>query len=199
MIETSNRLFSEEMQEGVKEEMQEIINYSEKNKMTGNEIRMAYLIAMEVAEKEDIKNIREEVFALAKIMDESSKKGTPLNYITGMIGDKYYDEKYPKSLEEVIRLSNLSEEEKKILDVVLDRESIGVMHIKDDKGKELLAIDTFGYIDDDEMSDEDVAEELTELLYRAMTHWSKNGKIKLSYNEGESLYDEEDFDDDELE
>jgi len=121
----------EEKYDPQKIQEKELMDFSRKNKISGDELELAYKLAMGVAEEKE--RAREEVIALAKKMEEFMKNGLAINRIVEMIGSKREYEAACDNYYNLVSTMPISEREKEVLVSIVKKKRAGKLTITDKK------------------------------------------------------------------
>lgn len=127
-------------QESDENRLMDIVEFARKHDITSQELMTAYEMALGVPHNEtSIENpTREEVYALAQKIDKQTKNGLPLNKIAWLIGTKTeYEQAVPNYLLAVNSML-LTDNEKRVLRSVIEKERKGVLTILDAKSEREL-------------------------------------------------------------
>lgn len=112
-------------------QVDELVSFSRENNLSGNELDFAYQIALGVVSPEDIQseNPREEVFALARKMDEFMQDGLAVNKITKIINTKKEFDDSVKTYYDLVDSMKIGEKERTVLKSIVDNKRSGTLMI----------------------------------------------------------------------
>ena len=119
-----------------KTEIEEIQSLAEKHKLTGREFGIAYELAMDKMEEKDKDNVpllTDEIREVAKLIDNYTSQGLPLNEIGTLYSESLLKENDKKSFEQKIKMLNLTEREQETLQSILEQKRAGTLEILDKK------------------------------------------------------------------
>ena len=133
-MENPFKLHSIEPQESEVEPLVDIIEFIKKHDLTSGEITVAYEIALGIDQEIDPENpIREEVYVLARKIDQHTVDGLTLNRIQELITTK---EDYELAIEKYFSMVDsmlLTDNEKRTLKSIIEKERKGILTIVDTK------------------------------------------------------------------
>lgn len=167
MKEFSNEAFLKAQEEETQKHLKEIVDFCKTHNITSSEMSSAYEISLGSQNSDENINTREEVFQLAKIIDDKSKEGLPLNNITSLIKGKLEYENYPEKFEIFLGISDFTEKEKKLLRGIVNKEKEGLLEIKTESGDVLAEFSITQYTKNKKFSSSDLAFEMMNLLKEA--------------------------------
>lgn len=124
-----------------KREKQEISNYIERYNISSQQLEAAYLLAMGTPEDDpDISPmLSEEVRALAKIIDQHTLAGLPLNEIANQISFRRQLETTKNDFQEWLTQLEISENERKLLRSIVEKRRMGTVTFMDKQtGKDIF-------------------------------------------------------------
>lgn len=108
-----------------------IINFIAAKKINGNELRSAYELAMNIAEnKEGEQPPREEIYQLAKLIQEKINSGTAINKFAELIVEKEAYDNSPETCKRLINNLQISKKEKVVLRSIIDNSRTGTLTIR---------------------------------------------------------------------
>lgn len=159
----------------------ELINFIKNSKISGAELEIAFSVAMGDSPKADPgKPLREEVYALAKMLDEFTAKGLPIAEAMALIEtQKNYEmagETYNDMVDNALRISD---KEKRVLKSIVDEKRFGILTIIDSRtGRMLEQVNTSGAAPKGEFTKNNLASFLIWSLSRY-----KNQELKITFEE----------------
>jgi hypothetical protein len=173
-----------EMQRGedpYKGQLDKIILYSKNHNVASDELSVAYKIALGFKPEEAAKEqkISEEVYALAKDLDNLMHDGLPANRIVELIKSKSDYEYAGDNYHFLVDAMQTGEKEKRLLHSIVDRKRVGTITIMDPKNfNEFAKIEIPKEYEDDKFSSNDLASMLIKTLEKY-----RDKKVGISFSE----------------
>lgn len=154
----------------------EIIDFAKVYKLSSEELFAAYQIALGFPpeEIEGKQPLREEVYTLAKKMDELMKNGLAVNRISSIIDSKKIYEAPVQSYFSFVDTMAVTDEEKDILKYIVEKKKSGILSITFEQLDDVMEVS----VSKGARSKEDLAFELLNVLISC-----KGQEIKINFTE----------------
>ena len=161
-------------------QQKELVEFVKKNNISADEFSEAYLIALgSPPEASPEKPLREQVYALAKMIDDFMAKGFAADKIGSLIRTKKDYESSSLNYDAMVDKMPISDKERKVLKNIVERKRQGLLTVLDGPTEIALAeINIPEDIIEGEYSNNDLAAMLIPRL-----HLYENQKIKITFAE----------------